>query len=379
MLTFRRNQIHLLLLAALPYGAQAGYSKSANLTFAPASLSAAANITLAFSGSDANLRTVANGGQIQHTVVRAGVTVPTDFALTSDAACQNINSYAWGIEYYDGVNGVIRGWVLIPSLTTGAGVTPTVCVGNPAVTTYQGGAQGTEFDSDTSRVFHLPDGTTLNASDFSSNGANGTNHGATAAAGLIDGGANAAGSGYIDLGSALPSSGVITVSAWVKMNSLAYSKVFVSKGFNGSVTAYQLGTIDSGEGGFGDVRVSFTSYNGSVNACYSSAEIPAGTWHLWVGVYDGTNWKLFKDGAQDCSTANATGPQSNSANGAIGALWITGSFSRVPDAVLDEVRIDSTGRSAGWIATEYANQSSPPVIGAFGSIARKGRLLGFGQ
>ena len=36
---------------------------------------------------------------------------------------------------------------------------------------------------------------------------------------------------------------------------------------------------------------------------------------------------------------------------------------------LDEMRFSATARSAAWLATEFANQSSPPAMSAFVTLA----------
>jgi len=61
--------------------------------------------------------------------------------------------------------------------------------GNSSVTTDQSNKTGV-WDSSFKGVWHLPNGSTLSASDSTSNGNNGTNHGASAATGKIDGSAS---------------------------------------------------------------------------------------------------------------------------------------------------------------------------------------------
>ena len=181
-----RNLIAFFLCALTAYG---GYLSEATVTFSASGSTTDTNITLAFYGSDAKLRTTANGGQVYHTVTRAGVTVPVDFVLTADSSCASVTGgYTWGIESYSPAAGTIIGWVKIPSITPGTTVTPSVCLGNAAVNAYQGGSPGAEFDASTLSVYHLPNGVTLNASDFSANANNGSAVAATAATGRLTAG-----------------------------------------------------------------------------------------------------------------------------------------------------------------------------------------------
>jgi hypothetical protein len=357
--------IALLLLGAS--AVSAGYRYKATVTFSAASGSGTNNnITLAFTGSDTKLKTVANGGQIQNTVTRTGVTVPADFVLTNDSTCGSLaGSYTWGIESYSASSGTIVGWVMIPSLNTSASVTLSVCVGNAAVSAYQGGAAGSEFDTNVSAAYHLPDGSTLSTIDFSSNANNGNQHNTpTAVVGEIGGGAGfvAASSQYIS-GSNIFNGAHATVSGWV--NLLAYPS---SPGFLlGLVNGLNSGTYDRALSIDSSGLVTWYIYDGGFKSVTSASALGLNAWHDLAGTDDGVNIRLYVDGTQVASGAARDGYTGYS----VPNFFLSGSTFAYTylSFKVDEARLASVARSAGWIATEYANQSGPPAISAFSALA----------
>lgn len=348
--------------------AQAAYTSKATVSFAAASGSTQTNITLAFTGSDVKLKVVGSGGQIQHTATRAGVTVPTDFVLTNDATCATLTgSWNWGIEFYDGTAGTIKGWAKVASLTTGAPVAPTVCIGNAAVSTYQGGAVGAEFDSSTAGVWHYPDGTTLSALDFSAAGNNGTVTLATGGAGQVDGAAVFPGNSYIDVAvAAISGFTSATFSAWINTTNSARQMVM----------SHGLGVCGSGTQGFGSMETrgggtAILIGDGGDSGLNGTVNILDGAWHRLTGVYTPTSLSIQVDGGTVQSTGSLTNPAIGGTPGLeIGNVctnFSSGAFNYVGS--IDEIFISNVARSADWSSTEYANQLSPPAISAFTPLA----------
>jgi hypothetical protein len=93
-----------------------------------------------------------------------------------------------------------------------------------------------------------------------------------------------------------------------------------------------------------------------------------GAWSHVVGTYDGGTVRLYVNGVQG-GTAPLSGSinYGNSKDLAIGSRspYAPGLFW---NGLLDEVRISSVARSADWIATEYANQSSPGTFYSVGQV-----------
>jgi len=355
--------ISLLLVAAgLCHGA---YTSLATVNFAGATSSTQTNITLLFTFSDNKLRTVANGGQIQNTVSRNGYTVPADFVFTDDTTCQTVTgSYTWGFEGdYSPTAGTGLGWVKIPSYTTG-GVTPTVCIGNSAVSTYQGGAVGAEYDSNTTGVWNFPDGSSLSLTDASSgaHALTGTNT-PTATAGKIDGGmAVASASGQYASNSTNLVSGAMTVEAWINGTSFpgAYNTV---TGADSVSSYFDIHVKSNGKLAMYLTAGAPVSYDGT------GSTLSTATWYHVAMVYDATNGlKGYLNGSLDGSNAGGGNAVSGTAT-----VFAVGNNppndpTRYFNGKIDAVRVSSVARSANWIATEYGNQNSPPAVGAFSPV-----------
>ncbi len=358
-----------LFFAGLCSGA---YTSIATVSFAAATGSTQTNITLAFTGSDAKLKTVANGGQIQNTVTRVGVVVPADLILTDDATCATITGgYTWGIEHYVATTGAIIGWAKT-TLTTGGPVVPRVCIGNVAVTTYQGGAQGAEFDANTLAVYHLPNGSTLSALDFSANANNGNITGTSAVAGKIDGAGSFNGTTNYILSSSVVNTPTVTVSTWINLRLLPVGRAPVI-GFtqgNGSGT-YDKVIFLSTLG-----QASFYVYDGGVKETSVTSALSLNTWYYLTGTADGTNIKIYLNGSLAATLAAGNtfagygAPNLLLGGSAGGSLYV--------QQYLDKSTYVSVARSADWIATEYANQNNPPAISAFTLLATpKSQMLSF--
>ena len=127
-----------------------GYAKSYSYAFTGAA-SALADFPNLILETNADYADVAHGGQVTHTVVLNGQTVPADLIFTSDSAGSALLS--WEIESWNNVTGAIVAWVKF-SVTTG---TDTVYswVGKSSVTTYQCTASAT-WNADYATVFHFP-------------------------------------------------------------------------------------------------------------------------------------------------------------------------------------------------------------------------------
>jgi hypothetical protein len=110
---------------------------------------------------------------------------------------------------------------------------------------------------------------------------------------------------------------------------------------------------------------------GQTHALRTPQTAPMGpnVWHHIVATYDGATMTLFVDGTSQ-ATLSKTGnaPQSNSQQ----SMWI--GHGDLPDNVtwsgqdegeVDEVRIARVSRSANWVATTFANESSPGTFETF--------------
>ena len=204
------------------------------------------------------------------------------------------------------------------------------------------------WDANFKGVWHLPNGTTLSASDSTINAKNGTIVGASAAVGQVDGAANVNGSQYITVGD-LGLGTTFTLSAWIN-----------------PAQSFQYGAlIAQGSGGI-EFRIDYGNSislvkQGLFTLCTSSQTITTGSFHHVAASYDGSTCSFYIDGAAAGSASVATTFSSGSYD--IGRAG-TGQFF---NGLIDEVRASNIVRPSGWIATEFRNQSAPGTFLSVGA------------
>src|SRR5208282_3513875 len=89
-------------------------------------------------------------------------------------------------------------------------------------------------------------------------------------------------------------------------------------------------------------------------------------WHHLVGVYGGgalstATDPMYLDGAPLTTSTSGGSPAITTTEFKIGGIP-TVTFCCALNGSVDEVRVSSGSRSADWVATEYANQSSPSTF-----------------
>jgi YD repeat-containing protein len=316
-----------------------------------------ANFPVLISGTFSDLKTVANGGNVQSTQ-------GYDIIFTSDAAGQSL--LAFEQETYSGSTGAINFWVKVPILSHITDTIVYMFYGNSSVTTDQSN-KAAVWDANYKGVWHLSNGTTLNANDSTTNANNGTVNGSiSATVGKIDGAASSPGgtnNGISMVNSITTDASPFTYSFWVNSTG----------GGN---------TILRGEDSFGNgwsvlVQIDSTILFGIVNSApafvplSSNATISTGTWYNIAAVWTpGSGMKLYVNGALDNSNTDTSNTLRSSSKGL--QLFITNSSNSSFNGLLDEVEVSNTARSAGWIATEYNNQSSPATF----AIVCQGQAVG---
>ena len=150
---------------------------------------------------------------------------------------------------------------------------------------------------------------------------------------------------YFDITSA------ITVSAWINVTSW---------------TAAWQAIVTKGEGAW---RLARNASNGTLNFhCVGlatntnisgSTTLTTGgsTWYHVAGVYDGSNLRMYLNGASDATALAATGSISTTnSNVLIGEN--EGATGRYFNGLMDEVRVESSARSADWIKLSYETQKA---------------------
>jgi hypothetical protein len=147
---------------------------------------------------------------------------------------------------------------------------------------------------------------------------------------------------YASLGNAavLNFSGQITIAAWVKPTSNAGIQNILAHGFDANHEVYLR---------IADGSYEIGSYlNFSYFTRYGVPGADLGTWVHLAGVYDGTTWRLYRNGIEVSSSGQPTGAVTVTNGWAIGANS-DGSGRRFAGAI-DDVRIYKRALSAAEIA-----------------------------
>jgi len=281
-----------------------------------------------------------------------------DIIFTADSGCTT--NLSWEMEKYVAATGEMEAWVKIPSLSYTADTVIYMCYGSSSATTFQGGATGSAWDGNFKGVWHLPNGTTISAADSTGNASSPSLVGTpTPVAGQIDGAATIWRGGgfdnYINLGtdSAANITGkVISVEVWVKRNnSAAYGIIFSnSDGSNGYIFSLNNATT-----------LTFTIEG--INSL-TIGNLPQDTnWHHLMITSNSTTVTAYIDGVSTTPTETSWAISSSSGSPTLGAANPSSTNNTY---TLDEVRISNIARSAGWVSTEYNNQSAPSTFETFG-------------
>jgi hypothetical protein len=129
-----------------------------------------ANFAVLFSTTDANLKTVANGGKV-------GKSDGSDILFTAGDGTTKLDHE---LERYNASTGEVLAWVRIPSLSNATDTALYIYYGNAAAANQQNPTG--VWDSSYKGIWHLSNGTVLNAGDSTANANNGSIIGAGAGA-----------------------------------------------------------------------------------------------------------------------------------------------------------------------------------------------------
>jgi hypothetical protein len=332
-----------------------GYSYSQSITVNAGQVSGGplTHFPLLFSTTDANLATVANGGYVTNANGYDIIFMGEDSTTCNGPSSCILN---FEVESYNATTGQLIAWVNVPSISNSTVIY--VFYGNSSITTSQ--AQPTSvWDSNYAIVSHFANGTTLSVADSTSNGNNGTNTGLTAGTGQIDGGAvSASTSNYISYGNVATGFSTLTTEFWVYMT--ASTGGMFSKNVNSNrVRILTAGTIQ------------FSHAWSGGSAAWTVTAPSENAWHHIVQTYNGSsasnNPIVYVDGQSVAVTVQSapSGTLSSDSGTLYFAAYGPGAGSMT--GTYDEFRYSSIVRSAGWIATEYNNESAPSLFYTLGS------------
>jgi len=331
------------------YNASWLYRKSITIDHTKLSTTATStfsNYPLLFSVTDSDLKSTGNGG-------KQASSTGVDILFTDSNGTTKLDHE---VETYASTTGQLIAWVRIPTLTSSSDYPIYIYFGN-ANASDQSNKTGV-WDSNYKLVAHFANGTTLSASDSTSNNTSGAVSVATAAAGQIDGAMSVTGGSnitYTDKASLHVDGGDFTASTWFFLNSQgAYSTLF-DKGSGG--TRDLAFFINSATDGFYGV-------GGNGNTWTGGSGWTTGRWHYMTWTRSGSANTVYLDGGSPNFTFTNAGNTDNSFNLGVGNNPSGGGTSW--NGLEDEFRLSNIARSADWIATEYANQNSPSTFYRYG-------------
>jgi len=266
--------------------------------------------------------------------------------------------------------GAIVAWVNLASVSASADTLFYVSYDDSSIASAQNTGSlspANVWDSNFVEVFHLGNGTTLNANGSTSNATTGTVVGTvTAASGKIDGGALMGSSGnnnYIESAGNLSYfniTGSVTLETWVYPAASSYGPGLISgflqpgdadrpyAMFLGSTTQVYLSISHTGSCGY-------TAQDGFVTL---SSGWTQNAWnHFVLDVVGGSSYTIYLNGS---SVASASGNYGACASGPTTDRLMIGSTDSfaAAGATFDEVRVSNTNRPAGYVTAQY-NQTKP--------------------
>jgi len=277
-----------------------------------------------------------------------------DIIFTDDIG----NTYYTEVESFAVTAGSATGVFWVKVTISSSSTTVIYCrYGNPNA----GSRTGTTsvWDSNFKEVYHLKNGTTLYATDSTSNASNGTIVNSIAAAGKIDGCAAFNGSNrYISIPRAI--STAWTISFWMNATSNGAGSSG-NQWYNGS------GLVDGEVGGVtNDFGVSWLSNRvafgiGNGDTTIQTGTLSLSTWYRVSCVRDTSTGKIsiYINGALASGPTSApTAARTTPANLAVGRIQTGGNYY---NGLIDEIQISSIARSADWIKFDYYNQSAGEI------------------
>ena len=273
-------------------------------------------------------------------------------------ASDGVTKLAHEIESYSKTNGALVAWVNVPLLSSTSNTILYLYYGNASAASQQN-VTGT-WDSNFKGVWHFNNSLT----DSTTNGNIGSNTLTVNAVGKMSNGrafVRSNGIAFITVSGLMGSSSNLTLSAWINLNSLDSSGAeFISLGDHAVLRQDNTGIVGS-------------FYNGSTWLTTPSTTnfVGMGWRHVAFTLDNGGHSQLlYVDGVQ---IASSTYTNAISYGGYLGTNTIIGKHGNGAtgfsfDGAMDEVRVSSTPRSAGWIATERNNQNSPASFCSVGGI-----------
>jgi MSHA biogenesis protein MshQ len=274
------------------------------------------------------------------------------------------------LERYDSSVPVIIVWVAIPVLPASQDTKLYVYYGNPGCGSQQSPAK--VWDAGHAGVWHLneqvSDGATSGVhTDSTAHGRHGAQVENNDANGKIADGQDFDGNDYIEVSS--PSAFVLgdadcTVSAWIRTSTSTDQGILIKADATNHETGDKLFGINHTANKLG-IDQGWVGYLAGVTTVNDNA------WHhiAWVQKKNASGsderWDLYVDGNHESTMLADTKPDVAGHTVHIGGRCQGSFFGSRFSGRIDEVRISSVARSAGWLKTSFVNQDAP---GTFVSV-----------
>jgi len=344
------------------------YYKTVTINHSQCGTVDSSNWPLRIAVTDADLKTVGNGGSVQ-SASGFDIRPYSNIGLTTALTFELVN--------YVPTTGQLEMYVKIPTLSVSTDVVIYLAFGDATITTD--GTSNTTWDTGFVGIYHFGKGSTLTLTDSSQKGFNGTNGSATVATGYVGGGANLTSSQYIDIPG--------LVNYFASKPSLTMSiNVFPATTGNAQVM-FTVGGLDyvvNASNAAPFYRLSLTVRDGVHSGLSQVVESPdngyvEGAWNRIVAVADAVTdfFSIWKNGVlQGSATAVFDGFDPGAANYARIGFSTSGTF----PAIYDEVRISDVVRSPSWITADENNQKPSSTFLTFGTkVSVGGATVGSSQ
>lgn len=337
------------------------------------------NYPMLFTDTLTYLKSTGNGGKVQNP---SGLVDITFSSTTDGSSVLKFERVIWSAT-----TGLVEFWIKIPSVSAAVDTTIYMFYGNASIVADPSDPTNT-WDSHFKGVWHFGDGTTLTLTDSTANANNGTNHGATACAGQINGAACfvQASSQYIDVGNgaSLEITGAITVEVWTKYTQTVpvpdptYPTILSNRDTTRQ-NGYNVSIHPNDGGGFANNLFFSALATGTEKTITAGSAVVQNTIYSFATTYDGVNAvNMYINGGTRTSNFGASAIGSTTTAITFGRWQDAGLPASYWDGFIDEIRISDSERSGDWCGTTYNNTNSPStfyIIGAESIKSIGGRTI----
>ena len=287
-----------------------------------------------------------------------------DFAFIDPSSATELN---YQVESYDQTTGTLLVWVKIPTLNKTTNNTLTFYYGSKTPpTTHNTAFFAATWPSDYLAVYHFNETAyTGTIADGTSNALTGTTAGMTSAD-LVSGGK--IGSAYsFSSGKSIASTGTanitgaFTLSAWVNMTTGGLDQKIITN--EGTAGGYKLGVYTTN---IAEVETRNAAANPVTSrSANTGTALSTGTWYYVQGVWSGTKFSVYLNGALNYTYTASQNPTTGSVVRIGAEAAGTSGFNF--NGLIDEPRISNVAKSADWVKAEYVDQNNPVAFTTVGS------------